>query len=645
MTRLTMSVRGDPLTFRPVTSSIVRKSKDGDINVVIMLFGTHYNIKMDGILQQDTEGDIDNNIVTVSGSDLQLAMQRQMGGSGTAKQISTFSSFMYFFPGLKITGHLKLSEISHAPVSPELEGHYHFKDLLSNDEIYFLLARDDANLRFELIEVVDGVTTIIYTENLAVGIDEIYFDFLWEEQGRSKLFTYTDYAKITQTLTRKWIGNTNARIGECNVSIHHHNAEEVIHTVSSDLIFLQYPEIFLKFDREPNDRFVGHIRMWDDQNTSDEDLWNEIRSRDYKFIGNRVIENGMIRLIIYTIDPIIEIWGWNYEADSPSWEKCMTMRTDSDTDVKSLKIQNLVIEYFTKAQMKFEINFGTSLYSFIMTRGDPYVTLLNKGKTKFRINSGKTRMGGYFDVQTGKGYTLSNTFLSGSSRTIKASGTATCVSCVAGNTITINGIVYTGVSGVKSDNTEFSIDTGNNETALDLADSITNDIRIGIDDANLTQVAISAANVVTITCTSGGVSGNSILMSENSTTITLSGANLTGGAATGGTGLETLTNPIMVDNYFAFYNEDIDDDLVGWLANMITPTTIGMVENMSDIEYLFTYPRAGNIISLGVLPSHPTSLVGGIPSLFVVATQDTYVKWRANESVLSFKEAEAIKRR
>jgi len=113
---------------------------------------------------------------------------------------------------------------------------------------------------------------------------------------------------------------------------------------------------------------------------------------------------------------------------------------------------------------------------------------------------------------------------------VYASGTATCVSCVATNTITINGLVYTGVTGVKSDNTEFSVDTGDNETAADLADSITKDSRTGIDVPSFGVTATAAANVVTITANKYGVLGNSITMSENSTTITLSGVNLTGGA-------------------------------------------------------------------------------------------------------------------
>lgn len=116
---------------------------------------------------------------------------------------------------------------------------------------------------------------------------------------------------------------------------------------------------------------------------------------------------------------------------------------------------------------------------------------------------------------------------------MQATGTATCVACIVGNTFTVNGLVYTGVAGAKGNNTEFSIDTGDNETAADLADSITNDARTGITVPTLDVTATAVAtNIVTVTCTTSTNLGNNIDMDENSTTITLSGLFLTGGTNT-----------------------------------------------------------------------------------------------------------------
>jgi len=110
---------------------------------------------------------------------------------------------------------------------------------------------------------------------------------------------------------------------------------------------------------------------------------------------------------------------------------------------------------------------------------------------------------------------------------VKAFGSVTCVGVLAADTVTVNGLVYTAVAGVKANNTEFSIDTGDNETATDLADSISQDTRAGTLD-DLTAVGIT--NVVTAASTVIGTSGNAItLVSSNGSRLAVSGATFAGG--------------------------------------------------------------------------------------------------------------------
>jgi len=97
-----------------------------------------------------------------------------------------------------------------------------------------------------------------------------------------------------------------------------------------------------------------------------------------------------------------------------------------------------------------------------------------------------------------------------------------------GDTVTINGLTYTAVSGTKADNTEFDIDGTDTADALDLVDSINNDTRVGTESLGLS--ATSSVGVVTITADLVGPAGNSITLAETGTTITISGANLANGA-------------------------------------------------------------------------------------------------------------------
>lgn len=529
MTRLTLSATGDPFTFRPVTSSIVRKSKDGNVDVIIMLFGSHYNISMNGILQQNSSGDIDTDTqsIDVDDSYLELDTQKKTAGGDVAELIGSFSSFMYFYPGLKIKGNLKLDSTSSILPVPMFRGSYQFKDLLGGDELIFRLTLQEDNLLFEVVEIVDTVETVVHSEELDSEVDSVFFEFEFNVNGKSRLYLFEEYGTLEQVKTRKWFGNLKAQLGECNVSVHNFNDTTELKKVSSDFLFLEYPQIFMKFDRTVQERFTGQVKMFDDNNSVVESEWLQIRSRDYKFVGNRIIENGMIRIIVKTNNPNIEIWGWNYNLDEPRWERTMVLEVSSDDNIRSFQLQNIKFEYFTKLQVKCDINFGTSLYSILMTRGDPYITMLNKGKLKFKLTSGKDRMGADF---TEGNYSLLNTSVNGSPAV-----------------------------------------------------------------RNVDQ--------------------------------------------------ETLSGYSLKDNYFGFYNSDSDNEVVGWMSNILEATEIEIVDKTEYLEYTFTYPRKGNIFGIGVLPSYSSNLVGGIPLPFVIANQDEYIKWRANEALLSFREVETFKRR
>lgn len=154
---------------------------------------------------------------------------------------------------------------------------------------------------------------------------------------------------------------------------------------------------------------------------------------------------------------------------------------------------------------------------------------------------------------------------------IAASGTVTAATAIAGNTVTVNGLVYTAVAGAKANNTEFSIDTGDDETAADLADSIQNDTRTGITVPSVDLLAAAVGAVVTITADTAGVIGNSIDLASSGATLAVSAAALAGGAqsvvaeatptqvvnntaisfrAHGGGSEETLSEILTSDNIF-----------------------------------------------------------------------------------------------
>jgi len=95
------------------------------------------------------------------------------------------------------------------------------------------------------------------------------------------------------------------------------------------------------------------------------------------------------------------------------------------------------------------------------------------------------------------------------------------------DTVTVNCLVYTARTGVKSCDTEFDVSSGNNTTiATDLADSIDDDVRAGgIDDLTAT----GCAAIVTAVSTVAGTGGNAITISDTAGARITSAATFSGG--------------------------------------------------------------------------------------------------------------------
>ncbi len=544
MTRLTLAPTGNPLTFKPVTSSYVRNSKDGNIDIVSLLFGTHYNIAFEGILDNTTTGDIAGASIAVVNSVLE--MEGRTTGATEGENIATYTTYGYMYPGLKVKGSLEISETTHSSPAPKLECYYKIIDKITFDEIKFVLTRTTSRAVFKLIQVVSGEEEILLSKTLDAGVARVDFEFWYKVNGRSRLYFFNNFGFSNQSKTRKWIGNIDSVVGEVEVSARFINDENVLKKFKSDFLFFKYFNIDLRYDNDLSKQFNGQIIFFDDINEADEAKWIRVRSRDHNFIGNRVIENAMIRIIIKTSSPVIEIWGYDFVIDN-AWEKVMEILTESDLDVSSNLVRSFIIEYFNKEQIKFIVDFGTSKFQIMMGRGNPNISVLNTTNKIIRFKSDKTRFA--LDVPTGD-YSLANTWIDGSP----------VVRAAADETITVN---------------------------------------------------------------------------------SPSGFEPTGFTATG----FVISAAVIDDNYFAMYKR-VPDDIVGWISNLRAPNTIKIIDQAPDLKFEFSYQDRGNLWAIGVLPSTPSILVGGIPTpLVVVATQDVYVKWRANEGLFAFKKTQTIRKK
>lgn len=130
--------------------------------------------------------------------------------------------------------------------------------------------------------------------------------------------------------------------------------------------------------------------------------------------------------------------------------------------------------------------------------------------------------------------TAANAYTLAKSGTNIAVSGATLASGVAADTLTINGTALTFVA-ISPGANQILVGPNANATAANLQTFLSNSV-----DSNITQASYATvAAVTTVTSITAGTAGNSFTLSKSSTAITLSGANLAGGAVSSSVGFAT----------------------------------------------------------------------------------------------------------
>lgn len=110
-----------------------------------------------------------------------------------------------------------------------------------------------------------------------------------------------------------------------------------------------------------------------------------------------------------------------------------------------------------------------------------------------------------------------------------ASGTVTCATVIATNTVTIGGVTFTAVTGAAGAN-QFDRSGGTDTlVAAALAAAINASVTAGVAGC---VTATSSGAVVTITAAQPGKIGNAITLASSGSTVAVSGARLANGAET-----------------------------------------------------------------------------------------------------------------
>jgi hypothetical protein len=204
-------------------------------------------------------------------------------------------------------------------------------------------------------------------------------------------------------------------------------------------------------------------------------------------------------------------------------------------------------------------------------------------------------------VQSGDTVTVNGQALTATSHT--ARGTATCVSVAENDALTVAGVTFT----VKdSPSTALEVLTGGTDTLMAAAFA-------AAINANATTSALvkatNAAGVVHIKALATGTGGNSIGLSDTGSTITVSAANLAGGAAVG-------------NNEFDFHAQ-FNNDTATALAAAVNASTTAIVNkhvtaaaSSAAVTLTATIPgHAGNAVTIATSNGTRLAITGSLARL------------------------------
>jgi len=384
MAHISVSPPGNSDTFTPLSKNYDRSSKDGNIPVINFLIGSHYNGRIGGETSVSAIGPMaDDTAKAISGK---LEIAGKSTDATVAEKIVAFNSFVYFFPGIRIVGHMELEDDTGATQRIR----YEFEDLATNDIIRIDFEAGGSNPQIVFTEVVDGTPTILVTTQVTVDVKNMFFELDFLEGGITKFHI----KEPSGTKTRIFNGTLNVDIAEAKLTCRLMTTIATVKTIKSDFVWIFYPTAFIGYDVALADRLKGRIKVFDTDNKSIEADWIEVRSGDHEFSGERVVENGLIRLR-FRPTPEMEIWGW----DGSAWASIGSVTpVNTDKDVATV-LQDVILQRFSNAQAKIIAKYGIVDHIIDLRRGNPYVYISANSK-QMRVDITKARVALSTDVDT-----------------------------------------------------------------------------------------------------------------------------------------------------------------------------------------------------------------------------------------------------
>tara|TARA_Y100001949_G_scaffold174748_1_gene182882 strand:+ start:75 stop:1469 length:1395 start_codon:yes stop_codon:yes gene_type:complete len=290
---------------------------------------------------------------------------------------------MYFFPKSKLEGHIELGTTTVSGGTVKHIASYIFEDIATNDKLIVEYAAGTSVPTLKLKQVLSGVESTLATFAATSSDLNMNWEIRFLDEGVTKFY----YKTASGAKTKLFAGTVTADLAECKVSYEYTTNEVTARTIKSDFFWNVYPIVFISYDINPETQSKGNVRSWDTRGSETETDWQRVFSADHRFIGDRIVENALIRLRFYSTTEI-KIYGWN--PTNTAWEYTSSIIPMDTNGNLTTTLNAVIFEQLSQSRTKMVAKMGVVDINIEMRRGCPYIKVAQNSK-KVRWGTTKRR--------------------------------------------------------------------------------------------------------------------------------------------------------------------------------------------------------------------------------------------------------------
>lgn len=284
--------------------SFLRVGKDGSEVIDSKFNGDEFIGK---VLNKKWDKDDDGSILgpfvaKIVNGELQLTGK---SNNGSRYGWVTSKNRIYLFDEVVIDVHLKVSGLASSNsfyFDFYLEKRKGVAPYTDDDYLRVFLGANASNYFIRATKCIEGTPTNLFAQKNITNAQGTFRFKLQPDDGHFHLYFHDGAGDINESQDELTTEGSpfilDIIFDEAYVSYELWTMDTTNKTVSSEKVVPSYPKFQPKFDLDDVDEGKGDVKIFDTRNEASEALWQRVLDRDHVFVGDCVVENGLIRLWI-----------------------------------------------------------------------------------------------------------------------------------------------------------------------------------------------------------------------------------------------------------------------------------------------------------------------------------------------------------